>query len=274
MIEAPIQESVSTERHIVRGHGPARLLQYLSKPLYQHILLLILTVFLLLGSVVVTSNQAEVYAANPGPGNACYWYRIRGGDTLAHIARWSHSSVWTLARANRLWNINLIFQGQSLCIPHRVGSWNEGRSGLYPNGNVRWYAYDALDWSNYREVSSLLHYEASRYHLPPRLLLAIAWQESGWKQHVIARDGGIGVMQLMPYTARAINTSSGIKHDPYKLRDNITLGARLLHSLWIYFHGNLVRIISAYNEGAWAVVHCGIFNWRYVNNVLYLMRTL
>lgn len=274
MIEAPIQESVSTERPIVRGHGPARLLQYLSKPLYQHILLLILTVFLLLGSVVVTSNQAEVYAANPGSGNACYWYRVRGGDTLAHIARWSHSSVWTLARANRLWNINVIFQGQSLCIPHRVGSWNGARSGLYPNGNVRWYAYDALDWSNYREVSSLLHYEATRYHLPPRLLLAIAWQESGWKQHVIARDGGIGVMQLMPYTARSINTSSGIKHDPYKLRDNIVLGAKLLHSLWIYFHGNLVRIISAYNEGAWAVVHCGIFNWRYVNNVLYLMRTL
>ena len=26
------------------------------------------------------------------------------------------------------------------------------------------------------------------------------------------------------------------------------------------------------NEGGWAVIHRGIFNWRYVNNVLYLMQ--
>ena len=102
--------------------------------------------------------------------------------------------------------------------------------------------------------------------------MAIAWQESGWYQHVIARDGGIGVMQIMPYTAQDINRSSGIRRDPYRLGDNIYMGANYLYWLWHNFRGNVVRVISAYNEGGWAVIHWGIFNWRYVNNVLALMR--
>jgi soluble lytic murein transglycosylase-like protein len=47
--------------------------------------------------------------------------------------------------------------------------------------------------------------------------MAIAWQESGWYQHVIAWDGGIGVMQLMPYTAMGINAGTGIRRNPYHL---------------------------------------------------------
>jgi soluble lytic murein transglycosylase-like protein len=50
------------------------------------------------------------------------------------------------------------------------------------------------------------------------------------------------------------------------------LGTTYLRSLWNGFRGNLVRIISGYNEGGWAVIHRGIFNWRYVNSVLSLMR--
>ena len=79
-------------------------------------------------------------------------------------------------------------------------------------------------------------------------------------------------MQLMPYTAMGLNESTGIRRDPYHLWDNINLGATYLHSLWIGFHGNLTKVISGYNEGGWAVIHRGIFNWHYVNNVLYLMR--
>jgi len=117
-----------------------------------------------------------------------------------------------------------------------------------------------------------LHEVAARYGLPANLLLAIAWQESGWTQHVIAWDGGIGVMQVMPYTAMRINTGTGIRRDPYHLWDNINLGATLLSWLWRNFHWNLVQTISAYNEGSWAVVRRGVYNWHYVSNVLSLMR--
>ena len=120
---------------------------------------------------------------------------------------------------------------------------------------MTWYAYNALDWSSRYQVSSILHQVAYRYGLPANLLMAIAWQESGWNQHVIAWDGGIG-----------------IRRNPYHLYDNINLGATYLSWLYHNFRGNLYNTISAYNEGGWAVIHRGIFNWHYVNNVLSLMR--
>ncbi len=78
----------------------------------------------------------------------------------------------------------------------------------------------------------MLRAAAHNYGLPVNLVMAIAWQESGWNQHVIARDGGIGVMQLMPYTAMGINASTGIRRNPYHLWDNINLGATYLS--WLY----------------------------------------
>jgi hypothetical protein len=237
----------------------------------KNVVFLICTATLLLSSYVVYNNQRSASAANPGPGNGCIWYTVHWGDTLSNIAWRYHTSYWTLAQVNHIGNVNLIFVDQQLCIPYRL-SGGRGSSGLLANGYVRWYAYDALQWSSRGQVSALLHRAAAMYGLPANLLLAIAWQESGWYQHVIAWDGGIGTMQLMPYTAMGINRGTGIRRDPYNLWDNILLGTTYLRWLWNGFHGNLVDIISAYNEGGWAVIHRGIFNWGYVNNVLSLMR--
>ena len=278
------QKYTTTIQHDRHGRTIAmRLKPYI----YKHIVLLICTVVLLFGSLLVNHNiQQNAHAANPGSGNACSWYTIRFGDTLANIASGYHTNIWTLARVNGIGNINLIFSGQQICIPHVVhssggqssgGSGTSsggGQSGILANGYVPWYNYNALEWSSRNEVSAQLRQIAVDYGLPTNLVLAIAWQESGWTQHVIARDGGIGVMQLMPYTAMSLNSSTGIHRDPYKLWDNLNLGATYLHYLWGYFHGNLYQVISAYNEGGWAVTHRGIFNWNYVNNVMYLMRTL
>lgn len=144
--------------------------------------------------------------------------------------------------------------------------------GVVVSGNVRWYAYNMLEQSNYQQVNALLHRAAAYYGLPANLVLAIARQESGFQQHIIARDGGIGVMQIMPSTAMSINQIAGSTRDPYKVQDNIFMGTFYLRTLCNYFHGNLPQAISAYNEGAWAVAHRGIFNWHYVNNVMAMMR--
>lgn len=254
--------------------------------IYKHIVLFLCTVVLLFGSLLLTHNvQLNAHAANPGPGKACSWYTIRLGDTLAHIAASYHTNIWTLAQVNGIGNVNLIFVGRQLCMPYTVtgggttsgGSSSTGSggspSGIYNNGYVPWYNYNALEWSSRGQVAAQLRQLAANYGLPANLVLAIAWQESGWTQHVIARDGGIGVMQLMPYTAMSINSSTGIHRDPYKLWDNLNLGVTYLSWLWNTFHGNLSQVISAYNEGGWAVMHRGIFNWNYVNSVMYLMRT-
>jgi hypothetical protein len=243
-----------------------------------NVMLLVFTILLLIGSVLVSQNQPDAYAARPGVGNTCFWYKVHPGDTLNHIARSNRTTVQRLAYANNLHNASLIFIGQNLCIPYAT---YKGRSpapgrggGVFANGYVPWFAYSELEWSTSGEVGALLRQAANRYGLSANLLLAISWQESGWKQHVISRDGGIGAMQIMPYTAMGINTMTRARRNPYKLWDNINLGAVYLRTLWVHFHGDLVKVISAYNEGGWNVVHLGIFNWRYVNNVLTMMRRM
>ena len=264
------QQTVNRSKQNWRGFA----LRFL---LSKNMVLLVCSAVLLFSSFVVSQDQHSAQAANPGPGNGCNWYTVHSGDTLSAIAWRYHSNYWTLARVNGIGNVNLIFVNQRLCIPYRVSSsGNSGgghsSNGVLANGTVLWYAYGALQWSSRGQVVALLHRAAAMYGLPANLLLAIAWQESGWYQHVIAWDGGIGVMQLMPYTAMGINRGTGVRRDPYQLWDNILLGTTYLRWLWNGFRGNLVRIISAYNEGGWAVIHRGIFNWRYVDNVLSLMR--
>ncbi len=258
-----------------KGTRRSKLASYLLSATGRQTILVLLTAILLLGPTLLEYKQREVQAANPGPGRICSWHRVHAGDTLGNIAYIYRSNVWTIAHANYIRNINLIYTGQRLCIPRYGRSAAGGRhSGVLPNGYVRWYAYDALEWSTRENTAYWIRRAAAYYGLPANLLMAIAWQESGWSQHVIARDGGIGIMQIMPYTAMSINANSGFRRDPYKVVDNIYMGASFVRTLWYMFGGNVVRIISAYNEGGWGVMHYGIYNWRYVSNVLYHMGRL
>ncbi len=204
-------------------------------------------------------------------GQDCTRYHVVAGDTLSYIAKRYSTTVHKLGQLNAIANLDLIFVGQQLCLPPDSSGDSKGASGVGANGTVRWYAYDALQRASQQQVVSQLRAAARQYNLPTNLLLAIAWQESNWRQNVISHDGGIGVMQIMPATAQGLNVETRAYHDPYKLHDNIELGAIYLHTLWKSFGGNLTQIISAYNEGGWSVVHRGIFNWSYVNSVRSLM---
>src|SRR5258707_4476292 len=278
MISPTLREDIiAPSARLISGNATrGRVKRYMQSSLSKHVILLLFTGLLLCSSYTISNNQPAVHAANPGTGNACSWYKVRWGDTLSSIARGHGSTVGLLAQVNSIRTINLIFVGQEICLPYRAGAstWRTGSSsaGLLANGVVVWYDHNALQWSTRPQVAALLRQAAAHFGLPANLLLAIAWQESGWYQHVIAWDGGIGVMQLMPYTAMGINAGTGMRRDPYRLWDNISLGATYLSWLWRDFHGYLVKVISAYNEGGWAVIHRGIFNWRYVYSVLALMK--
>lgn len=105
--------------------------------------------------------------------------------------------------------------------------------------------------------------------LPVNLVKAIAWQESGWQSGILACDGGIGTMQVMPNTVNWMNTKFGTVSDPKTLAGNVQLGTQLLDWLVAYFGDSgfggtyglspdpatgktplLDLVISAYNAGA------------------------
>ncbi len=136
---------------------------------------------------------------------------------------------------------------------------------------------------------------APEISVPENLLRATAWQESGWQTNIIACDGGVGLMQVMPDTADWMNQRFGQSYDIDVYPDNAYLGGT--YYAWLikffgdlYFDGDhtvdpagcdshvdpclLNAIIASYNFGHGAVdTDDGIVipNPRYVENVRALM---
>lgn len=71
--------------------------------------------------------------------------------------------------------------------------------------------------------------------VPLTLMKAVAWQESGWQSTIIACDGGIGTMQIMPATATWMNQRFGTSYDVNTLAGNTAIGAEYLEWLIMYF---------------------------------------
>lgn len=84
---------------------------------------------------------------------------------------------------------------------------------------------------------------AKKYDLSPLLIDAVARQESGYRVNVVSPVGAIGVMQLMPGTARMLGVNP---RDPHA---NIDGGARYLRQLIDRFGGNVAMALAAYNAG-------------------------
>ncbi|HTN53856.1 MAG TPA: transglycosylase SLT domain-containing protein [Anaeromyxobacter sp.] len=93
---------------------------------------------------------------------------------------------------------------------------------------------------------------ASKYALPEALLLAVMAVESNFDHRAISEKGAVGLMQLMPDTAREMYVA-----DAYEPSQNIEGGARYLRILANQFQGDLVKTLAAYNAGPDAVRRAG-----------------
>jgi hypothetical protein len=71
--------------------------------------------------------------------------------------------------------------------------------------------------------------------VPTNLMFAIAQQESGWQSTIMACDGGIGTMQVMPDTVTWLDGRFGTTYDPNTLDGNTKAGARYIEWLIMYF---------------------------------------
>lgn len=96
----------------------------------------------------------------------------------------------------------------------------------------------------------LIEAAASRHGVDPRLLAAVVRVESDFKPRARSRKGAMGLMQLMPGTARQYAVT-----DPYEPGPNIDAGARHLRSLLDRF--DLRVALAAYNAGEGAVRRFG-----------------
>ena len=97
------------------------------------------------------------------------------------------------------------------------------------------------------DPKTLLRDAAIRYVLPPAFVESVAKIESAMRLDAVSPKGAVGVMQLMPATARALAA------DPNDAAQNIDAGTRLLRELLIRYDGDVVKALAAYNAGAGAV---------------------
>jgi soluble lytic murein transglycosylase-like protein len=98
-------------------------------------------------------------------------------------------------------------------------------------------------------VSAYAHY----FHVPVALVRSIVQQESGWKTCAVSSKGAVGLMQLMPQTARWLGVT-----DRCNVRQNIWGGVRYLAWLTHKFQGDLRLVAAAYYTGEYVIGEKGL----------------
>lgn len=123
-------------------------------------------------------------------------------------------------------------------------------------------------------VRRLITREARRWGVDPALALALAYNESGWQQHVVSSVGAIGVMQVMPGTGEWV--SRYVAHRPLNLRDvedNVEAGIRYF-ALLQRVAGRDDLALAGYYQGLASVRKRGMYDdtKAYVKNIQALRR--
>jgi soluble lytic murein transglycosylase-like protein len=133
-------------------------------------------------------------------------------------------------------------------------------------------AESATTFVSSEKVNEAIEVAAARHNVDPELVRAVIKVESNFNSRAVSRKGAMGLMQLMPDTARNLNVSH-----PFDPNENVEAGVRHLRKLLDDFGGDLGRSLAAYNAGEKAVQqHNGIPPYRetqqYVRQITSLYR--
>lgn len=94
------------------------------------------------------------------------------------------------------------------------------------------------------EAETCVHDYAAHYQIPPEFIAALIDVESDWNPRAISDKGAMGLMQLMPATARRFGA-----FDPFNVEQNIAAGTRYVTVLMWEFGGDLRLVAAAYYAG-------------------------
>jgi len=119
---------------------------------------------------------------------------------------------------------------------------NQSASARIQNANFRGHI------ATPEEIDAAIAEAASRHNVDPNLVRAVVKVESNFNPNAVSRKGAMGLMQLMPGTARQLNLKN-----PFDAEQNVDAGVRHLKQLLENYGGDVNLTLAAYNAGSGAV---------------------
>jgi soluble lytic murein transglycosylase-like protein len=113
-----------------------------------------------------------------------------------------------------------------------------------------------------QDIDAAIDEAAARHHVDPSLVRSVVKVESNFNPNAVSRKGAMGLMQLMPSTARSLNVAN-----PFDPAQNVDAGVRHLRRLLDSYGGNVRLSLAAYNAGSGAVARsAGVPHFRETQN--------